>query len=418
MRSNALGLLSWVVSVGCVASEAEPEDTDASDAGTQTGSEPSTGTTGAPPEGSTSGPTSATTSGSTTSNPTEESSSTSENSGGSSSTGEAQMVRTVFIADETEGVVFWDDVDALTEDEPAHGHLGGIIGTPLELLRWNDRLIVATDDLETGLFIFDDIEGLSDGSEPDDVITTAVIGGPITQIWFDAAEVWATDDGDLWIGRYDSFQRLAAGASLGSAATDSVHFSHPWSQLVSGTVDPTSGTLYGAQVSGAGLLAWSDATTAPSNMEDPSFTVMDAVAVDAVNVVDDVLVAGGDVLRLWQLPAMELAPALVSLGADNGIDARVSHVTLAQGRLFASIPSGGRVAVFDLEGATDPAASPEFLLAEAIEPAMTLLDQAGELWVLDRNGVFRYSVDGEGFSAVVKLQQDAADPRGIVVVMR
>jgi len=413
-----------VVGLGCGSADGDEEAAGSGTTGVQegdssgsiaqgTGREDSTGPSADSSGGETGG-------GETTAGPAESSGGDSSTGvpGDTGDTGEMAEMRTLIVADENAGIGLWLDAGALEDNVGPDAVLGGVTGMPLALMRHDERLIVATDDPNASLVFFDDLHSLADGDEPDDVLTAAAIGGPIEPIWFDEPEIWVEANGDLWIGRYEYFQRLVGAAADGSSFDGSVSFGHPWWQLVSATVVADTDVLFGAQISGAGVVAWNGALTSDSVLEEPSFTVLDGVMPDAVHQHGDRLLVGGGSLMIWHDASAIAGPSEpdVTLGPDNGIDSRVAHVHVAGDALYASMPAGGRVVVFTGLDSLDETSVPDLVLGDALEPARAMLDDAGDLWVLDRNGVLRYrDVHADG-SLTIKLNESAVDATDALVV--
>lgn len=336
-------------------------------------------------------------------------------------TGGPPSMRRLVLADQTAGVSVWDDAQAIVDDVPPGHSLAGIAGTPLALSRWSDRLIVASDDATVPIAIFDDLRRLSDGAMPDDTLHADAIGGAFGPGWFDATRVRTDAGGDLWIPRFTGIDRLVDAAASGSAFSQTVAFSHPWQQLVDAALDEESGLLFGAQISGAGVVAWDAALAASGFGNEPTFALHEGISPDNLHLEDGRLIVGAftsPYLLIWNDAATLSAPTPpdAALGEGAGLDERIGDLQVRDGVLVACMPAGHRVLVWTDVAAIDDATPPDFVLTDALEPSRVHLDASGRLWVLDRNGVLVYDDVPTDPTFVVKLQSAALDAVDMLVV--
>jgi hypothetical protein len=159
----------------------------------------------------------------------------------------------------SQSVKVWQNADqAATGDAPSFeltvelgedGYLGGVVAT-------RERVGVVSSE---GLLLFDEPGALDASSTPTAIIPpTAFSGGELGG--FDHQFVDA--QGDLWLTYGQGRIALLKDFNLLTASSEpSAEFTHEWEQLASAAYYAPDDILFGAQVSGAGLLYYSNAKT-------------------------------------------------------------------------------------------------------------------------------------------------------------
>ncbi|WP_394847190.1 hypothetical protein LZC95_06940 [Pendulispora brunnea] len=148
------------------------------------------------------------------------------------------------------GVRIWDDATGITADVAPDAALAGIDGPASGVALDADTLLV-TSSGASAVYRFEGASTLGDGATPASAVPTSAFGGTLS-----ALSLQVDGRGSLWIQSGSRIRVLPRNAAAPSAS-----FSHPWQGLEGMAYDEASDTLYGGQIQGAGLLAWTHASS-------------------------------------------------------------------------------------------------------------------------------------------------------------
>jgi hypothetical protein len=205
------------------------------------------------------------------------------------------------------GVLIWDHATEITSNRMPDAKLGSALGV-LGLAVAGDTLFATTSGA-TGVYRYDGVSTIGDGAAPSGAIT----GFPMA---FSPAHTPVSVDpaGNLWL---DANGEIDLVANAAAATAPTARFTHAYQQVVGMVYEPTSGRLFGGQISGAGLLAWNAAAARTGTVTGGDFMVSPMV--------------------FW-------------------------HGTLASGRMFGTHYSPPDVAIWDSPSAITGAKAPDHLL--------------------------------------------------------
>jgi hypothetical protein len=238
----------------------------------------------------------------------------------------------LLVATTSNAIEVWEHADAvesgapptfeLTVDLGGEGLINGVVAT-------SQRLgIVSTE----GIFLFDELETLGAASTPTalipaDAFSDSLEGQTFSHQFVDTA-------GDLWLtygqGRVALLKDFDA---LTASSEPAAEFTHEWQQIASAAYYAPDDLLFGAQVSGAGLLYYSNAKTRTGVVTAPD-GAFDAFSGWWSAVLESSLFAVGNELGAWHGLDADSSPRVPNAAlSDPGLylDASADALAVATG---------------------------------------------------------------------------------------
>jgi hypothetical protein len=287
----------------------------------------------------------------------------------------------IYVAAE-DGALRWS-TDNLSDDQAPDAILP--TGDSLALAVVQDRLLVASADGQTSLFMYDDAANAADGADEDSGLGVAEFGGAALSA---PVELSVDTQGHLWVA--DGDVRLFEDANgLDGASNFDAHFSDARGAVVSSAHDAAGGKLVGAQDT-AGIPVWDDPTADVGSDNAPDWYLQDAGAHRRARAEGGSLYiasAADPFVRAWTDIANTGAPAGpdVTLGAAvNGLASPVHLFTRGDWLVVTDDSNGGRVLIWDTSGlANDQAPAATVGEGTLTSPTKAVLGADGRLYVLD-----------------------------------
>lgn len=281
-------------------------------------------------------------------------------------------------------IAVWDDPGALTADTAPDATFGyaddatSVVGTASRLFAFRD-----------GAFdVYEDPATLASAAPANETVASASLG---------AAARPRIMGGDLWIttGSPGSVLRYESADTLTSASLAAAELTHQWGQLSDAAFLSGQDRLLATQVSGAGLLAYDDVSSATGTVEQDwifSNTSGWSMALGA----DSLYVSGlsgssGPYLRIYRSVSTITTTAVPSVALTTGLDDCL-WIGLFHGRLVMVSQAPGTAYLFLDAAAITGASVPDVTISlPTTLPLGMALDGADNLYVLDTDHVYIYA---------------------------
>lgn len=311
--------------------------------------------------------------------------------GGGAGGGPLQPSR-LFVAgsDGSHGVFYWEDPDSIDADVAPTGTLSaselsqarGLAVTP-------SALYVTTSGADNAILQLASPASLGPSATPTAIIPRASLPSATVA----PERIFVRDGGPFIASSFADGAYFFPSSALSSGSAPSAHFTHPFLQTPGLGYDGAADRLFLGQISGAGLLAFDDAsaaTGAPPNDFAVSATAIWAIAIDGGRLYGggsfgSALPAAG--IGVWSTSALTAStPPSFVLASSVGLPMNgfIDDVAVHEGALIVcaqSVGDGPGVLVFADAAALTAEATPSATIALTGEPKHATLTAAGRLFI-------------------------------------
>ncbi len=307
-------------------------------------------------------------------------------SGGGGSGGAPVQTTRLFVtgSDGSHGVFYWEDPDSIDTDVAPTGTLSAAeLSGARAIAATASTLYVTTSQPDAAIVQLGAPLSLGESATPTAVIPRASLAGATGP----SERLLAIDGGPVIASSFADGAYFFPSSALSSASAPSAHFTHPFLQTPGLAYDGGADRLFLGQISGAGLLAFDDAS-ASSGAPSSDFAVPD-VALWAIAIDGGRLYGGGSFgpsppaagIGVWSTSALTAsAPPSFVLPASGFID----DVTVAEGALIVcaqDVGDGPGVLVFADASSLTSSSAPAAIIPLTGEPKHAALTAAGRLFV-------------------------------------
>jgi hypothetical protein len=289
----------------------------------------------------------------------------------------------------------WNDTSTLV-DRAADVRIEAGASSRLSLAHHGNRLVVASEDPEFPLALYEDYWTVAGAAAPADRIPASKMAGTGSE-HNRGTQMRVGPGAHLWVGTGAGVWLLEDGASLGSGVGQAAYFTHDWHQILSFAYDADGERLLGGQISGAGIVVWDDPFARAAGEHSPDWTLDSGTAAWSMRIAAGRLFAAAHGIAIWNEVTSLAGPSVsnLTLGEGSGIpDAFIPHMTVERDVLLVAVDDGGPLSsvrgvnlyrdAADLDGEREP---DQFLVeANMRGPRKTYLDAAGTLYILDADG--------------------------------
>jgi hypothetical protein len=305
-------------------------------------------------------------------------------------------------------VKVWNNADVVENGAPPTfeltialspaGTINGVVAT-------SERLGVVSSD---GIVLFDDLANLDSSSTPTAIIPPTAFSADLHG---GLGHQFVDDEGDLWItygpGRVALFKNFSA---LTASSEPTAEFTHEWEQIESAAYYAPNDMLFGAQVSGAGLLYYSNAktktgTTTPDGAFD-SFTGWGSVILG-----DSLFASWSSDLGVWHgLDADSSPRAPDATLSDPGLylDASANAIVVASGT--------GNVSYFASASSISAGSKPDTLNVAPLLYGIDLSNDAHTLATVGTDNVYLIDHSSSGLSLRAALPLGTGEGNDVALV--
>jgi len=304
--------------------------------------------------------------------------------GGSATGGGDPAVRPRLLVAHAGGVAIWDRADELTADVMPDHDLGGFSGQGLALAADGDRLFAASSGNARSVYIYDGLDALDGASTSPNGIPPSSFNGAINEVWDlhvaggDNLVITSSED----IG---STRMFPMASTLTTGGMSPARFTHGFQQLRDAVYVPSVDRLFATQVSGAGLIAYDDASSATGD-QDLSWALEPGAFVwSAAFHQGDLYASANTELKIWR----NIASISSTQAPDVVLDQAGSQLT---GVLYFSFQGDTlvvtnkdnvepKVQLFFNASTLSSGAAPDVTIPLNGLPDDAVLDQTGHLYV-------------------------------------
>lgn len=225
--------------------------------------------------------------------------------------------------------------------------------------------------------------------------------------------------GNLWFGTSPGRVKLLANAAAATAATGpTAEFTHPFEQILGFAFEPTGRRLYGAQVSGAGMLVWNSADSRAGDAGMHDFVLATMPNAQTLTIGQDRLFSSffTSTIGVWNQVSTLSAPHAVDftmrVDGGSGTSPSIRHHGVFNGTLVVTVQvnsTTGAVFLFPNAASLSASSVPAVIVSGPTLGAnmkRSILGADGTLYVLDGNSV---SVFGQALTSPT-LHADRATP--------
>jgi len=294
----------------------------------------------------------------------------------------------------TYSVRVWNTANQLTSDTPAPVVLAGVDAPAAALAASSTSLFVVHETSTAGAPVLQrwaDPRTLGTGAAPAVRINAGTFGSLAG-----VDKVQLDDIGSLWILRSPGeVLRIDNVATATAGAGFDARYTHPFDQIFGFAFEQTNNRLFAGQVSGAGILAWSQANAKTGDAGTHTFQ-LSADPVATMDIGANRLFASffQKEVKVWLMIGAASMPRAFDfeLATDAGVSASIRDVRVCNDHLVVTLqptPTTGRVLIYRDMSNLFAAKQPEVVIEHASlqGPKRAVLGRDGTLYVLDPNGI-------------------------------